>query len=122
MCQHLITKIMKKYDAEQSAAFAWHYAKKKWVSISSATQPELIKRGRALHDAGCSNCHGSDGRKTDAETPRIAGQPVEFLENEIKRYQDPAAKRPNKFMRDAVKSLTAEDMKALAHFYASQKN
>jgi len=117
-----MTKIMKKYDAEQSAAFAWHYAKKKWISISSAAQPELIKRGKSLHEAGCGDCHANDGRKTDAETPRLAGQPLEFLENEIKHYQDPAAKRPNKFMRDAVKSLTAEDMKALAHFYASQKN
>lgn len=117
-----MTRVMKKYDADQAAAFAWHYARKKWAALGNETRSELVKRGKSLHEAGCGNCHASDGKKPDAETPRIAGQPVEFLENEIRRYQDPAVKLPNKFMRDAVKSLTAEDMKALAHFYASQKN
>jgi sulfide dehydrogenase cytochrome subunit len=116
-----MTKLMKKYDADQSAAFAWHFAKRKWQSVPSETQAELVKRGKALHDAACTNCHANGGRKTDAETPRIAGQPLEFLENEIKRYQDPAVKLPNKFMRNAVKSLTTEEVKALAHYYASQK-
>lgn len=117
-----MTKLMKKYDADQSAAFAFHYAKKKWVSVASEAQAELVKRGKSLHDAGCGNCHANGGKKMDAETPRIAGQPLEFLENEIKRYQNPAVKLPGRAMRNAVKSLTAEDMKALAHYYASQKD
>lgn len=117
-----MTRIMKKYDANQAAALAYHYGKKKWVSVSSQTKPELIKQGKALHDAGCSSCHGNGGRATDGETPRLAGQPVAFLENAIKQYQDPAAKLPNKFMRSAVKSLTAEEVSALANYYASQQN
>jgi len=54
--------------------------------------------------------------------PRIAGQPVEFIESEIKRYQDPAVKLPDRFMRAAVQSLSPEEVSALANYYASQGN
>lgn len=117
-----MNKIMKKYDADQIASLARHYAQKKWVSAKASTKPELVSRGKTLHDARCASCHANGGRKAAGNMPRIAGQPVEFIESEIKRYQDPAAKLPDRFMRSAVQSLSAEEVSALANYYASQGN
>ena len=117
-----MTKIMKKYDAAQIASLARHYAKMKWTSAKSETKPDLVSRGKALHAARCNICHASGGRKADSTLPRIAGQPVVFIESEIQRYQDPAVKLPNRFMRSAVETLNAEEVSALAHYYATQGN
>lgn len=115
-----MTKAMKKYDADQIDSLARHYAQMKWTSAKTATKPDLVARGKALHDARCATCHASGGRKSDSDMPRLAGQPMEFIENEIKRYQDQAVKLPNQFMRSVVKSLSAEEVSALANYYASQ--
>jgi sulfide dehydrogenase cytochrome subunit len=115
-------KTMKKYDADQIASLAQHYAKLKWTSAKTETKPELVARGKALHDTRCATCHANGGRKSESDMPRLAGQPVEFIENEIRRYQDPAVKLPNQFMRSVVKSLSAEEASALAHYYASQND
>jgi cytochrome subunit of sulfide dehydrogenase len=117
-----MNKIMKKYDADQAASLARHYAQKKWRSAAGATKPELVNRGKALHDARCGTCHANGGRKAAGNMPRIAGQPVEFIESEIRRYQDPAVKLPDRFMRAAVQSLSPEEVSALANYYASQGN
>jgi len=117
-----MARIMKKYDATQIASLARHYSKMKWTSAKSETKPDLVSRGKALHAARCSTCHANGGRKADSTTPRIAGQPVEYIESEIQRYQDPAVKLPNRFMRSAVETLNAEEVSALAHYYAAQGN
>jgi sulfide dehydrogenase cytochrome subunit len=117
-----MNKIMKKYDANQVASLARHYAQQKWTSAKSATKPDLVSRGKALHDARCGSCHANGGRKSSGNTPRIAGQPLEFIESEIKRYQDPTVKLPDRFMRSAVQSLSSEEVSALANYYASQGN
>lgn len=117
-----MNRIMKKYSAEQVASLARHYAQKKWVSAAGATNPDLARRGKTLHDARCATCHANGGRKTTGSIPRIAGQPVAFVESEIRRYQDPAVKLPDRFMRSAVQALSAEEVSALAHYYASQAN
>jgi sulfide dehydrogenase cytochrome subunit len=118
----IMGKAMKKYDADQITSLAHHYAQKKWISATSDTKLDLVQRGKTLHDAQCDSCHANGGKKTASDMPRLAGQPVEFIELEIRRYQDPAVKLPNQFMRKAVKSLSADDISALAHYYASQKN
>ncbi|MGA7178434.1 MAG: c-type cytochrome [Thiobacillaceae bacterium] len=116
----IMGKAMKKYDADQIASLAYHYAQKKWISAASDTRLDLVKRGKTLHDAHCNSCHANGGKKSASDMPRLAGQPVEFIELEIKRYQNPASKLPNQFMRTAVNSLSAEDISALANYYASQ--
>jgi len=116
----IMTKAMKKYDVDQVASLARHYAQMNWASAKSETKPNLVARGKALHDARCAACHANGGRKSNSDMPRLAGQPVDFIAGVIRRYQDPAAKLPNQFMRSVVKSLSAEEVSALANYYASQ--
>ena len=92
----------------------------KWTSAKSETKPDLVARGKALHDVRCATCHASGGRKSESDMPRLAGQPGDVIGGVIRRYQDPAAKLPNQFMRSVVKSLSAEEVSALANYYASQ--
>ncbi len=117
-----MTKAMQKYNVEQLGSLARHYAQMTWASAKTETKPDLVARGKALADTRCVTCHANGGRKADSDLPRLAGQPVEFIEGEIRRYQDPALKRPNQFMRSVVKSLSAEEASALAHYYASQND
>jgi len=113
--------LLKNYSDQKIAALARHYASSRWVSAPEKTNAAWVKTGAALHQSGCAGCHGPDGRKADGMTPRLAGQPASFTESMLKSYKNPKTKQPGQgqVMRTAVAPLSADDMQALAHYYAS---
>ena len=67
----------------------------------------------------CSSCHGKDGIGRDPEMPNLAGQSAFYLEKAIKDFQTGA--REDRRMTLIVKSLSDEDVKNLAAWFASFK-
>lgn len=67
----------------------------------------------------CAACHGSDGNSTNAIWPKLADQHVQYT---VKQLQDfKAGERENAQMAPLVSSLSEEDMRDIAAYYASQK-
>ena len=71
----------------------------------------------------CTGCHGISGYKTAYpdvyHVPKIGGQQATYLVNALKAYKSGERSHPS--MRAIAATLTEEDMKKLADFYAGAK-
>ncbi len=66
----------------------------------------------------CTKCHGANGLPTRAEIPIIWGQEFYYLYVQLKDYK--AGRRQNTEMNDIVKSLSKQDMRELAQYFAGK--
>jgi cytochrome c553 len=79
-----------------------------------AAQDVAAGRRKAI---ACQNCHGMDGIAKLPDAPHLAGQPVPFLVRSLRAYR--SGERRNEVMSIAAKSLTDEDIRDLAAYYAA---
>jgi len=71
----------------------------------------------------CAACHAADGNSQVAANPKLAGQIPEYLHKQLTNFKAAAGKkaeRDNPVMAGMVASLSAEDMRNLAAYYAGQ--
>ena len=78
--------------------------------------------GKVLAEQVCSMCHGLDGNSTSPAFPRLAGQPVAYIANQLKAFRshsrsDPAAMQ---YMWGLSRFLTDLQIVQLAAYYAQQ--
>jgi len=66
--------------------------------------------------AVCTGCHGADGNSQTEKIPSLAGQPEYFLLDTLIYMREGV--RPNKAMAPFVKSLSDEEITALAKHFA----
>jgi len=109
------------YSDEEIENLATFFASQVWISPKQVVDPELAERGRKIHVEKCETCHRNNGRYSDSQTPRIAGQWRRYLEVVMEEYWKPDRKMPHVFMSVIISRLLSGDLKALAHFYASQR-
>jgi len=67
----------------------------------------------------CGSCHGEAGNGEDPNNPRLARQYESYLAKVLLDYKSGA--RKNAIMKGMVETLSAEDIKDIAAYYASQK-
>ena len=65
----------------------------------------------------CSVCHGPSGISVQPDAPNLAGQPRAYLIEQLKNLR--SAKRPSEVMNIMAKTLTDDDIAALADWYSS---
>lgn len=68
--------------------------------------------------AACATCHGDDGNSAEGNFPRLAAQYESYLVKALQDYKSGA--RNNPMMAAFAASLSDQDMKDIAAFYASQ--
>ena len=112
-----------------AVAFAAHAQPKppadKAPTVNEKKPPTAMKQGQSLENAVamCSGCHGISGYKTAFpdvyHVPKIAGQQATYLVNALKAYK--SGERAHPSMRAIAATLTEEDMKKLADYYAGAK-
>ena len=120
----IMQRLAKGYDDKQIDAMAGFFASQPWVSANEELDPALVKKGKQLHmSKGCVGCHGPTGISPLPNAPRLAGQYSEFMIFEMQNYLDDKKPVPASAaaMRAMLKGSSAEDLKAMAQFYASQK-
>ncbi|MGD8642159.1 MAG: c-type cytochrome [Gammaproteobacteria bacterium] len=87
-------------------------------SVSGKT---IAMQGNGKGATGCATCHGQQGEgKAGSGYPYLAGLPVEYVENQLKAYQN--GTRKNVIMKPVAKALTAKEIKAVANYYAQLEN
>jgi cytochrome subunit of sulfide dehydrogenase len=70
--------------------------------------------------AMCANCHGTDGRTIDGSAiPSLVGMPKEYMIRQMDAFKN--GKREATVMHQITKGLTAEQIEAVANYYASTK-
>ncbi len=114
-------RLAKGYSNEEIEAMATFFASQVWMSPKQEVDPALVEQGRKIHQEQCETCHRNNGRYSDAQTPRLAGQWRRYLEVVMEEYWRPDRKMPHVFMTVILSRLHSSDLKALAHFYAAQR-
>lgn len=94
---------------------------KRWmVVIGSAVlmaQPTFANDQGRVKARACAVCHGNEGLSTNPAAPSLAGQPQNYLAEQLKHYR--SGKRENPVMNVIAKPLTDADISDLAGFYSS---
>lgn len=80
-------------------------------------QPDLAK-GQAISTQICGACHTADGSRGSPANPIIAGQHPEYLVKQLQEFK--SGKRNNPVMKGFASTLSDDDMRNVAAFYASK--
>ena len=82
-----------------------------------SAKPDLAK-GEAISTNVCIACHSADGTRGSPANPILQGQHPEYLAKQLTEFK--AGKRNNPIMRGIASTLSPEDMKNVAAFYATK--
>ncbi|HEU4460563.1 MAG TPA: c-type cytochrome [Methylibium sp.] len=78
-----------------------------------------LKKGEATATAVCGACHAIDGSRGAPANPILQGQHPEYLVKQLSEYK--AGKRKNAIMQGIAATLSDDDMRNVAAFYASKQ-
>ncbi len=84
---------------------------------AAPAKPDLAK-GQAVSTQVCVACHASDGSRGSPANPILAGQHPEYLVKQLQEFK--SGKRNNAVMKGFAGTLSDDDMKNVAAFYASK--
>ena len=99
--------------------FSMLFAGSVWASAAkpAAFKPDLNK-GQAISPQVCGACHTADGSRGSPANPILQGQHADYLVKQLTEFK--AGKRKNAIMAGMSATLSDEDMKHVAAFYASK--
>ena len=99
--------------------FSMLFAGSVWASDAkpAAFKPDLNK-GQAISTQVCGACHTADGSRGSPANPILQGQHADYLVKQLTEFK--AGKRKNAIMAGMSATLSDEDMKHVAAFYASK--
>jgi len=66
----------------------------------------------------CAACHGADGNSSDAQYPRLAGQHERYIAKQLNLFK--TGVRENPIMMPMASSLSAQDMRDIGAYFATQ--
>ncbi|TMG83779.1 MAG: cytochrome c4 [Betaproteobacteria bacterium] len=81
-------------------------------------KPNVAKASQTVAQL-CSACHGADGNSASPANPSIAGQPAEYITEQLMNFK--GGVRNNPVMAGIAATLSSEDMRALGIFFSQQK-
>ena len=87
------------------------------AETKAAAKPDLAK-GQATSAAVCAACHTADGSRGSPANPILQGQHPEYLTKQLIEFK--SGKRDNAIMKGMAATLSEDDMKNVAAFYASK--
>ncbi len=73
----------------------------------------------ATKAAACAACHGLDGNSADPQYPKLAGQHENYIARQLSLYK--SGERQNAIMLGFASTLSAQDMRDVGAYFASQK-
>ena len=96
------------------------YAELEFVPAAQDFDAALAATGAAIHEQNCDKCHSDGGSNVEDEASILAGQWMGYLEASFTDYLS-GDRDTDKKMKEKLTALSADDINALLHFYASQQ-
>ncbi len=94
------------------------------VQAQGAPKKVDLAKGQQIASQACAACHGADGNATGPANPKLAGQHAEYLYKQLVNFvPKPGAKqaeRVNAIMMGFASTLSDDDKRNVAAYYASQ--
>ena len=87
-------------------------------AVSAGGDTKLVEAGETIAVTVCTGCHGTTGGGAD-QFPRLAGQHSDYLVKQLDNFK--TGERKHGQMQAVAASLSEEDMKAVAAYFASLK-
>lgn len=88
-----------------------------FASEAAKAKPDVAK-GQAISTNVCGACHAADGSRGSPANPILQGQHPEYLVKQLTEFKE--GKRDNPVMKGMASTLSDEDMRNVAAFYASK--
>ncbi len=105
---------------DEIEALADAYSELPFVPAAQKFDAALAATGATVHEMHCAKCHSDGGSNVEDEASILAGQWAGYLENEFASYLS-GDRVQDKKMEESLAALSAEEVKALVHYYASQQ-
>jgi cytochrome c553 len=86
------------------------------VGMALAAGPDSSEQGAAI-SVQCAACHGSNGISIDTSVPNLAGQHYRYLLDQMRAFKN--GSRHNPIMNEMMASLSEQQMKDIAAYFAS---
>jgi len=96
------------------------YAELEFVAAVQDFDAALAEAGAAIHEQQCDKCHSEGGSNVEDEASILSGQWIAYLENSFADYLS-GDRDQDKKMKEKLDALSADDVTALVHYYASQQ-
>jgi cytochrome c553 len=77
-------------------------------------------KAQPIVNSVCAACHGADGNSPLPANPSLAGQHASYLYKQLSDYK--AGRRKNAVMNGMVATLSDDDLRNLAAYFATQKH
>jgi len=103
------------------------------TGVASAAEPTKeaakpkkadLAKGAQIAQGSCAACHAADGNATGNAYPKLAGQHPDYLAKQLLNFQVKAGakgpERVNAVMNGMVAALSADDIRNVSAYYASQ--
>ncbi|MES9945417.1 MAG: c-type cytochrome [Candidatus Thiodiazotropha sp.] len=117
----IMGRIAKGYSDNELKAIASYLANQPWVSSPFKADPKLAAMGKKIHEEKCKTCHEDGGRVQEDDAPRLAGQWPDYSLHYLKDCHKKGRRCAPRKMGKRVMNLSQEELKAMAHYYASEK-
>lgn len=97
-----------------------------WLAATAQPKPMTIdlNRGQQTASQVCAGCHAADGNSTSPVNPKLAAQHADYLYKQLANFRPKDAgkqpERPNPIMTGIASTLSEDDMRNVAAFYATQ--
>ncbi len=120
----VMNRIAKGYSEEQIELMAEYFSQQPMIRTDQPFDPELARKGDALHQNNCEKCHENGGRASDDDAGILAGQKIPYLrytlDDILNGKREVSVKMANK-LKTIHKSMGQDGIEQLLNYYASQK-
>ena len=107
-------------DDDQIESLSAHYSALEFTPAKQDFDAALAEQGAAIHKQHCTKCHSDGGSNPDDEASILAGQWMGYLESSFADYLSGERDQIDE-MAEKLEALSADDVTALLHYYASQQ-
>ncbi len=120
----MMCKMASRLTDDQVIEYAAHFAQLPYVPAREEFDPALAEAGQKIHANGCAKCHGADGPSEADDSigaSKLHGQRKDYLRYALERYK---AGERNQLpaMEKVTVPLSADEIEALVHYYASYRD
>ncbi len=110
---YVMSQLAPNLSLEDRVNVAIYFGQQKLLAHSGPVDAALRQQGEVLFKTICTGCHGvnAEGRDT---TPRLAGQPAEYLRKALTRFRDKDPSRAGSVMMSIAADFSDAQIGALA--------
>lgn len=116
----IMGRIATGYSDAQIESMATFFAKQPVYKANVPHDAAKAKAGAETYDKACAKCHDEGGSLPGDDAGILAGQWLPWLEYSMADFQAGTREMPKK-MKKQVEKLSAAEIEAVLHYFASQK-